>query len=116
MQGAQDMSVCRLQVPRPWERCGTGPCSYQPGWQRHCPQAKSPWKLHLGELNSCCCKRRDIAERAQLPSRSFQAPDNRSRSKVLPSRPSSALGQCAQLDAGSSDSLLGQDEPPLKQQ
>lgn len=44
---------------KPWEAYGAGQSPYQPGWQMHCPQTKSPWKLHLRELNSCCCKRRE---------------------------------------------------------
>lgn len=42
----------------PWEGYGAGQSPYQPWWQMHCPQMKSPCKLHLGELDSSCCKRR----------------------------------------------------------
>lgn len=43
----------------PWQRCGCGHGPYQPGWQMHCPQTKFPWKLHLGESNSCSWKREE---------------------------------------------------------
>lgn len=66
-QGAKGTSVCHCGPPDPAGALGAGHSPYQPGWQMHCPQTKSPWKLHLRELNSCCCRSRE-KRRCQLGS------------------------------------------------
>lgn len=67
------------------EGCGSGHSPYQPGWQMHCPQTKFPWKLHLGESNSCCCKREEaLLNGPSCPQGHFRNQKGRSRGKVLP--------------------------------